>query len=133
MVIASFARGAVVAASVTAALALPASIDLETKAWVGLLVALHLAFPVAAAFWGRRADTLGLDVGLAGIGLAYIGVLALTEEGTGWLYIGLPLAYAAYGIFATAVFHAASRSRRALRLRSIKRLRAARGRASIAG
>lgn len=133
MMIASIARGAFVAASVTAAIVLPRSVDLATQAWVGLLVALHLAFPVAAAFWGRRADTLGLDVGLAGIGLAYIGVLALAEDGSAGLYLGLPLAYAAYGVFATLVFNGASRWRRLLRLRSIKRVRAARGRASVAG
>lgn len=132
MMLGSIVRGAIVAGAVTVALALPRSIDLQTQAWIGVLIVLHLALPVAAAFWGRRADTLSLDVGLAGIGIAYIGVLALTRDGSGWLYIGLPLGYALYGILATIVFNGLSTWRRALRLRTLKRQRAERRRPSEA-
>ncbi len=128
MMLGSILRGALVAGSITAALALPRSFEVPTQLWVALLLALHVALPIAAAFWGRRADALTLDVGVAGIGLAYIGVLALTRDGSGWLYIGLPLGYAIYGIVATAVFTALMRWRRAWRLRAIKRERAQRSR-----
>ncbi len=122
----SIARGGIVSASIAAAFALPRSIDLATGLWISVLVVLHLALPIGAAFWGRRADPVGLDIGLAGIGIAYMGVLALVNpaENAAVLYIGLPLAYAAYAFAASALFVLSAKWRRVLRIRGLRQLRA---------
>lgn len=128
MMLGSIARGGIVAASIAAALALHRSLDLATSVWVTALVALHLALPVGAAFWGRRADGVSLDIGLAGIGAVYMGVLALVtpQENGPLLYLGLPLGFAVYAFVATLVFAASAKWRRALRVRGLRQLRAER-------
>ncbi|HEY8431124.1 MAG TPA: hypothetical protein VIL20_22245 [Sandaracinaceae bacterium] len=127
----SIVRGAIAAASVGIAFALPRS-AIDESARIALLAVLHLALPVAAVWWSRRPDVQSLDVGLAGIGVTYIGVLALTRDGPGALYVGLPAGYAAYCIVASGIFSALANVRRAMRLRAIKRRRARRSLARAA-
>jgi hypothetical protein len=126
MMLGSIARGGIVAAFIATALALPRAFDLSTVVWIGLLVALHLALPVAAAFWGRRSDVATLDIGLAGVGAVYMGLLALMspQENAVVLYLGVPLGYAAYAFVATMIFTAGAKWRRLVRVRGLRQLRA---------
>lgn len=121
--IGSVLRGALVAAAVAVALALPRSLDLGWSPWIALLGVMHVALPFGAAFWGRRADTVTLDVGLAGIGIAYIGLMAFTPDASVWLYLVLPLVFTVYAVLATASFAGLRRWRTALRIRRMRRLR----------
>lgn len=119
----SITRGAVLASSIALVLALPRALDLPAAIWVTLLLLAHVALPFAAALWPRRADALTFDAALAGVGLAYIGLLALSPHESGWLYGGAPLGYALYAFLATLGFMAASRWRTAARVRGLARLR----------
>ncbi len=124
--LASIARGGIIAAAIAVALALPRSLDVAATIWVTVLAVLHLVLPIGAAFWGRRSDPMSLDIGLAGIGAVYMGVLALVspQHDAAVLYLGLPLGYAAYAFAATLIFAASAKWRRVLRVRGLRQLRA---------
>lgn len=133
----SIARGGVVAASIGVVLALARSLDLPTALWLAATIALHLALPAVAAFSGRRSDVMTLDIGLAGIGVVYMGVVALVDRPANALalYLGLPLGFAAYSMIAALIYTSCASWRRLLRIRGYRALRAqvrSRARASVA-
>jgi hypothetical protein len=132
-ILASIARGAILSAIVAGVLAVYRAVDLESHAWMYVLVAVHFVLPVAAAFWARRPDPTTLDVGLAGIGITYIFVLALapTDKWNGAMYIGLAILYCIYSLLAAAAFHGLAHWRTVLRVRGFARLRQARRQAIL--
>lgn len=115
----SIVRGAILASCVGLVVALLRSTDLPVALAVALIVAAHIALPVAAAFWPPRPDDLTFDSALAGLGLVYIGLLGLSPNATNWLYIGVPFSYALYAFVATALFAAAGRVRERARQRAV--------------
>ncbi len=124
MMLMSIVRGAFIAALVASTLAVYRAIDFEGQAWLIPMVGAHLVLPIAAAFWGRRPDASTLDVGLVGIGLSYIVLLALVpSDWSTASYIVLPIIYCGYSLLAAGAFAALAQVRTAMRVRGFARLR----------
>jgi hypothetical protein len=100
----------------------------ELAAWIPVMIAAHIALPLIAAFSGKRADAMSLDIALATLGSAYMLVMLFMPRGAwpGSTYVTVAVGYSVYAVVAALVFASLSSLRTALRVQGWKRLRAQR-------
>lgn len=123
----SIVRGLVAAFFPALTLSL-AALSGDLAHWLPILIPAHLLLPVIAAFSGRRADPLGVDIALATLASVYLIVMLYMPRGAwpGSTYVGVAIAYTLYALFAAALFASMATLRTAIRVQGWKRLRAQR-------